>query len=458
MSLKSLELDPTMENLMETLKDDLLDRNIDVWRFARLCNSIEGKCSIALDAKWGQGKTFFVRHVQLLIESFNEFFTTVTEEEKNTIHSIFSQYRGRGEDAAVFEPQVCVYYDAWANDNDCDPILSLVYAIVKSVAQNYKFSKGIDGIQAAVAIADFFTGKNISDILELKHKADPLAELKSQKDIFPLVNELVDNLLNEQGNRLIIFIDELDRCKPDYAVQLLERIKHYFTNERITFVFSVNTDELQHTIKCHYGEGFDACRYLDRFFDYRISLPPANMKNYYSKIGLYKSEVFEKVCKAIIREYGLGIRETEKFYRMAKIAAYKPTHGSKWGFDDENGKLFARCFIVPIIIGLKMVDMKAYNEFIEGKDSLPMIRILTKGDFSSSISALLRNKPIKMVDNNIPEESTESLLNRVYDAIFGDNEEKSWEEKKIGECSFDSETKEDVLKVASMLSNVASYD
>ena len=49
----------------------------------------------------------------------------------------------------------------------------------------------------------------------------------------------------KKGNRLIIMVDELDRCKPSYAVKLLERIKHYFTNDRITFVFSVNTYELE---------------------------------------------------------------------------------------------------------------------------------------------------------------------------------------------------------------------
>ena len=75
MSIRSFELDPTHENLIKTLVENLLDRNAEVWHFARLCNAIENKCSIALEAKWGEGKTFFVRHVQMLIESFNPFFT-----------------------------------------------------------------------------------------------------------------------------------------------------------------------------------------------------------------------------------------------------------------------------------------------------------------------------------------------------------------------------------------------
>lgn len=64
----------------------------------------------------------------------------------------------------------------------------------------------------------------------------------------------------------MIFVDELDRCKPSFAVQLLERIKHYFGHEKITFVFSVNVSELQYTIKKFYGADFNGTRYLDNFF------------------------------------------------------------------------------------------------------------------------------------------------------------------------------------------------
>ena len=73
MAIKSFEIEPTKENLLNTLTRNLLDRNKSVWQFARFCDAQGGKCSIAIDAKWGQGKTFFVRHVQMLLDVFNEF-------------------------------------------------------------------------------------------------------------------------------------------------------------------------------------------------------------------------------------------------------------------------------------------------------------------------------------------------------------------------------------------------
>lgn len=229
-----------------------------------------------------------------------------------------------------------------------------------------------DNLQIAGAIAEFFTGKKVNALVELAKTDDPFAALKKQKDIHVLISEFLKSILPEQGNRLIIFIDELDRCKPSYAVQLLERIKHYFSDESVTFVFSVNLDELQHTIKKYYGNGFDACRYLDRFFDLRVTLPPANTTRYYQKIGLNndRSYVYEKVCKAVIETNKFELREIAKYYRLAKAAAYQATHGREghFGFSDGRALQFCLLIFVPIMLGTKISNFERYDNFINGKD------------------------------------------------------------------------------------------
>ena len=462
MAIKSLELEPTRENLLNTLTKDLLDRNRSVWQFARFCDAQEGKCSIAIDAKWGQGKTFFVKHVQLLLDAFNEFTTSISPEERASIKSTFSGYIGSGENAVELEPQVCVYYDAWANDNDSDPILSLVYEIIKGTAQHYPLKKSVDCIKSAAMISDFFTGKNAADIVVLLRERDLLSELKSQKEIHDIVADFLESLLYEQGNRLVIFIDELDRCKPSYAVKLLERIKHYFADDRITFVFSINTNELQHTIKCFYGEGFDACRYLDRFFDYRIALPPANMTRYYQEIGLDNgSWVYEAVCKAVIDTYSFGIREIEKFYRMAKIAAYKPTHNqSLSGFSEGNALQFSLCIIVPIIIGLRMTNIALYNDFIAGRNPQPLIEVMGDRDIARGICSTLLDRAETFDENqeNKVKVLLPDKLRMAYTALFDDNSRTDWGEAHVGSCSFSRRTKDATLRATSLLSEYASYE
>ncbi|MCG9736408.1 KAP family NTPase [Pseudoalteromonas shioyasakiensis] len=101
------------------------------------------------------------------------------------------------------------------------------------------------------------------------HKQNVEALSKSIKDWVKLVKE---NPVNKICTTTIdypayIFIDELDRCKPTYAVEMLEAIKHVFDISGLVFVVATNTKELQHTIKAVYGAGFNAESYLNRFFD-----------------------------------------------------------------------------------------------------------------------------------------------------------------------------------------------
>ena len=56
--MKSYELKPTYDNLLNTYLKDAIGRNNDIFLFANILNAIEDSCSIALDGQWGSGKTF----------------------------------------------------------------------------------------------------------------------------------------------------------------------------------------------------------------------------------------------------------------------------------------------------------------------------------------------------------------------------------------------------------------
>ena len=72
---------------------------------------------------------------------------------------------------------------------------------------------------------------------------------------------------------LIVAIDELDRCRPSYAIELLEVAKHLFAVDHVVFVLAVNCEQLAHSVKALYGNDFDAEGYLRRFFDVDCQLP-----------------------------------------------------------------------------------------------------------------------------------------------------------------------------------------
>lgn len=92
----------------------------DVYRFTLLLDGINDACSIALDGKWGSGKSFFVMQSKMVIEALNPSFINFESEDVAKIKS----YINRNTDILSIQPQVPVYYDAWSNDNDSDPILS----------------------------------------------------------------------------------------------------------------------------------------------------------------------------------------------------------------------------------------------------------------------------------------------------------------------------------------------
>ena len=463
MGIKTMELEPTKKNILLSLTENLLDRNEEVWYFARFCDALEVSSSISINAKWGEGKTFFVKQTKMLLEAFNPFSKALDDGERTTVFNAFSRYTSSGQQSVKFKPQVCVYYDSWINDNDIDPIFSLMYEITKSTACDYPFKKGKDCLATVGVIAEFITGRNASNLAEMVRGEDFLEEIKEQHEIHSMIEEFLDSLLAENGDRLIIFIDELDRCKPTYAVQLLERIKHYFTNDRITFVFSVNINELQHTIKSCYGDGFDACRYLDRFFDYRIPLPPANMTKFYDKLGIdYQEQYIYSVCKAVINQYSFSLREINKYYRIISIFLSDALKDEKCLINAVGLELFfSYTIIVPIGIGLHMSDITLYEDFVSGNNSQPLIDIISGGKIARKAYLTLFDSPNIFSGNEVERIEIvhdEEILNKAYNALFNDRTRSTYEPEVVGKCYFSQVTKEKTLKMISMLSGYAKYD
>lgn len=70
--MHSFELSPTPENILDCLEQDSIDRNSSIRNFITLLNSFNFGGSIALDASWGSGKTFFVKQVKMVLDAFNE--------------------------------------------------------------------------------------------------------------------------------------------------------------------------------------------------------------------------------------------------------------------------------------------------------------------------------------------------------------------------------------------------
>lgn len=117
----------------------------------------------------------------------------------------------------------------------------------------------------------------------LKKALEPHKTVKESIKLFKEnLTELIEHLnsLREVNLPLLIFVDELDRCRPDYAIELLEGIKHLFGVPGVTFVIATNIAQLSESIKAVYGSGFDGQRYLQRFFDLQYTLSAPDNKSF----------------------------------------------------------------------------------------------------------------------------------------------------------------------------------
>lgn len=106
-----------------------------------------------------------------------------------------------------------------------------------------------------------------------------------------LINDFRNTLCEKiKDNKLFIFVDELERCRPTYAVEVLETIKHIFDIPNVIFILGIDRTQLKHTISALYGSDMDSEGYLKRFVDLELHLPKPNRKAF---------------CKVLMNKFGI---------------------------------------------------------------------------------------------------------------------------------------------------------
>lgn len=394
--------------------------------------------SIALDGRWGSGKTFFVKQCKLVLDCLNEENQYAYEKQ---ILDVIDQVEISELKKINFKT---VYFDAWENDSDLDPIVSLSKSIatiafnIKTKVKSVAIETGKELVETAVKeIAKI----DIDSILDI---------FRTEGDIEAKFKKELASLIPKKG-RLIVFTDELDRCRPTYAVKLLERVQHFFDNNKITFAFSVNLYELKNTIQKLYGPSFDGDRYLDRFFYSIISLPDANYTYKTSRL-FSDEEYYLKYCDEISQELHLTLREQNHFLSMIDITGIKNRFLS-FNYQTDvsgNGKEIVDLFIIPYLIALKMVDSDQFNTFVFYNDGTDFINFLAS---SKIFSSYLSND-----DSNTLKKAAKDI----YDCIFAKNENiKSAVITKKPKNIYIEEPyklKKEVNDILSLVSNYSDYE
>lgn len=456
--MKNYSYKPTDENALQLLKSDVIGRTQEIRQFMMLLTNMEDDCySIALNGEWGSGKTFFIKQIKLLLDAQNPYSSMDDESRQTVLRTVNSQF-------TIPESYTTVYYDAWINDNHNDPILSLIYAIISNNHNELTPEKSRSLSDVVAALASALSGHDISTLLQQLKGSDTFGDLNSENNTHHLVKDFINQLIQEHGNRLIFFIDELDRCKPDYAIRFLERIKHYFDDDRVTFVFAVSLSQLQSTVKSYYGLEYNATRYLDKFFDLRISLRSIDLDAFIShQLNMGQNYIFDVVSIESAKYFNFSLREIERYGRMMKIAG-SAIRKHSGGFSEENAKIFALGYIVPIMLALQMYDIELYNKFMMGLEPAPMVNILLRPNVHIQIKYLLFPQETydeeKQIINRSGGQKPISLSDRlkeVYSVLFSRPLERGRRDICIGNMTFEYSTRRGIEEIASMLSPLSEY-
>ena len=227
--------------------DDALGRK-DLVRF--LTQRVESSVTpytLALDANWGEGKTTFLKMWQADLKK------------------------------SGFQ---CVYYDAWASDFCRDSFPSMVaelkesFSGSKSKTMAEKIAKKGSAVVKAMAknlpgsLAGLVGGGEVARdaVNDIFGEWEPVAAYSEYREALKSFKSSLEEIASESGKPLVFMIDELDRCRPTFALDVLEKIKHIFDVQEVFFVVALNKNALAKTIESAYGitDGND---YLSKFFD-----------------------------------------------------------------------------------------------------------------------------------------------------------------------------------------------
>ena len=325
-----------------------------------MCYSINGR--------WGVGKSY-------VLDMFEE------------------QAQRIGQEGTVLDKYIIFRYNCWEYDYYEEPLIAIVASIIEQYEQKIsllgeadkaaideiikrtfiKVGKKLLTIGAArfkgvtgIDIDPEKMGDFIKDVLDDTHdKLDENHEFDKLFDFKAVLKELRDNLTAlTQHHTVIIIVDELDRCLPEYTIRVLERLHHLFDNiPNVQVIISIDRMQLEHVVKQIYGKDTDAKKYLEKFIAFELNLPIGSLNEeadsffdfYYSQFedttGFVDASDFEEFKKIILE--GIDTRS-----RLAIMERCNLLHSIMSKDDAKADILFACIEIFLTILKFYDIDVK----------------------------------------------------------------------------------------------------
>lgn len=464
MDIQKYSSDFSAESLRKGYINNILERNTYIHNFILMLLNIEKGGVIAIDGEWGSGKTYFVHQVKWLLDSASE---NIDDDIKTVLNSTSPKL-----DNIIGHKYKLFYYDAWKHDKSNNPFFTLLRSMILTFGGIDYFKKEMGFIKSLLKGASHIV-KGVTPIdVESIFKGtktlcgindeDQFSELEFIEQMDVQVNSFLDYICEGQYEKLVIFIDELDRCKPSFAVELLEIIKHYFNHDKVIFVLSTNLSEFQHCIKQYYGEGFNGWKYLDRFIDLRLTLPTISTEDYYKylwqKTGTDRIDDISIVCA---QYFGFNLRDIQRYNQQVNIAFHSYINNiyQNNDFSEEIDSLYA--VFTPILLALKLYSVEVFKDFISGKKREIINELLKKDRFrrSALFFFLSANQDLSSEREALLDRALEYCYNELFNPEVNYlSSENSIDGLMLNRFNIDSNTRSNLLNIINLFSGKAKFD
>lgn len=342
-------------------EDDVLERTSISKQLSELVERIEDPIVLALDDKWGSGKTFFLKR----------WVAAHVEDNQGTATTI--------------------YFDAFENDYLSDPLISIISAVSARLPEDQeetiqkwklvatKLAKPAFGL--ALSLATLGAKEQLNDLgdaivdlasAEVKDATQDLWNIeKGRREAMQDFRNLLKELTNKSEAPIVVVVDELDRCRPDYALNVLEVIKHFFTVPKVHFILGINGKALENSVKARYGAEIDAESYLRKFINVSFSLPRGiGNRGEVSVLVRYASKLISdmelptnvsdrcvSLIKCVTRSRDISLRDVAKI--LSKVALLPNAAREKNHYD-------GRIDILCALLVTSVVDPQLHIKLVSG--------------------------------------------------------------------------------------------
>ena len=348
--LKLTEPDVSAE---EPWGDDVLERAQIAAKLTNLIRDQSAPFAISIHGYWGTGKTFMLKRWQKDLEN---------------------------------QGLMAIYFNAWEDDFCDDPLLAIIgqldshfkEGVFRTIADRIRETALPLLWRNALGVLNKTTGLTLEagQTGQMNLVAEYLKQRETKDELKDALEQLSTKVVEETGQPLIFIIDELDRCRSTFAVELLERVKHIFDVPNMVFVFGINRDELCSSLQSIYGT-IDADVYLRRFFDMEFTLPEVDSEKFgrhlMQRFGL--GEFFGELSRnasnrvhsedfgvlvnyfpALWGRLGLSLRDIDYCVRLIALVG-----------TNLELRNFMHPWLLGLLISLKLKNLALYRQFIQGQ-------------------------------------------------------------------------------------------